>query len=281
MFQVGNGTSPQQVADFAAQFGLGDLTPLVPLNVDLSMLSAATDVALGHGDPPNRVIDLNFQSSADENLARRVLVFNAVLHLRYRVPVHRVVVLLRPKADEVALTGKLDYQARKRGSKMAFRYEVVRLWRLPVKRILAGGLGALALAPLCRMPGDARLEDALPKILESLIQRLNQQATPADAGKILTGAYVLSGLRMTRDEARQLFRRVRAVQESTTYQAILDEGRADAFQRALLRWGRKHLGDPSPEIIAAVKAIDDVDRLERLGDHLDEASSWQQLLAIP
>ena len=83
------------------------------------------------------------------------------------------------------------------------------------------------------------------------------------------------------DEARQLFRRVRAVQESTTYQAILDEGRADAFQRALLRWGRKHLGDPSAEIIAAVKAIDDVDRLERLGDHLGKVSSWQQLLAVP
>ena len=62
-------------ADFAAQFGLGDLTPLVPLNVDLSMLSAATDVALGHGDPPDRAIDLNFQTNADDNLARRVLVW--------------------------------------------------------------------------------------------------------------------------------------------------------------------------------------------------------------
>ena len=40
-------------------------------------------------------------------------------------------------------------------------------------------------------------------------------------------------------------------------------------------------GVVGPATLAAVKAIDDVDRLERVGDHLGEVSSWQQLLAVP
>jgi predicted transposase YdaD len=269
-------------ADFAAQFGLGDLKPLVPLNVDLSMLSAATDVALGHGDPPDLVVDLNFQTNAEDNLARRVLLYNAALHVRYRVPVHSIVVLLRRKADDAALTGKLHYRGRPRSGSMTFVYDVVRLWQRPVKEVLLGGLGALALAPLCLMPGGAPLETALPGVLERIIERLNQQTMPVDAAKILTGAYVLAGLRMTRDEARQLFRRVQAVRESTTYQAILDEGRVEEAQRILLKLlqGSDALGPLPPKVEAAVKEVTDLDRLERMCEKVRHVKSWKQLLAI-
>jgi len=81
-----------------------------------------------------------------------VLLYNAALHLHYQVPVHSVVVLLRPKANDKALTGLLRYQGHPRRGKMNFKFDVVRLWQRPVQRILAGGLGSLALAPLCRMP---------------------------------------------------------------------------------------------------------------------------------
>jgi hypothetical protein len=37
--------------DYEIQMGLSDLGPLTPLNVDLSTVTAATDIALGHGDP--------------------------------------------------------------------------------------------------------------------------------------------------------------------------------------------------------------------------------------
>src|SRR5437870_7809268 len=110
--------------DYEVQMGLSDLGPLTPLNVDLSTITAATDIALGHGDPPDRVVDLNFQSGPDEELAPRVLLYNALLHHRFRVPVHSVLVLLRPVADHVQLTGKLRYEGRRRKSKMEFIYEV-------------------------------------------------------------------------------------------------------------------------------------------------------------
>jgi predicted transposase YdaD len=84
------------------------------------------------------------------------------------------------------------------------------------------------------------------------------------------------------------------MRDSTTYQAILDEGRAEGeikgraegeikgraeeARRLLLRLGRKHLGDPEEGIEAAVRAITDVERLELLAERITEAASWQDLL---
>jgi hypothetical protein len=144
--------------------------------------------------------------------------------------------------------------------------------------ILPGGVGALALAPLCRMPRNAPLEDVLPDVLETLVRHLNQETSPEVASKILTGAYILAGLKMSRDEARQLFLRVPAVQESTTYQGLLQD-RLDEALKILTMLGHEFLGAPSAAIEAQLKAITDVDRLERLCKAAPRARSWKLLLA--
>src|SRR5215470_266271 len=95
------------------------------------------------GEPPDRVVDINFQSGPDEELPGRVLLYHALLHYRYRVPVHSVVVLLRPLADVRQLTGKLGYVGRRRKGSIDFSCEVIRLWQQPVRRFLGGGLGTL------------------------------------------------------------------------------------------------------------------------------------------
>ena len=48
------------VHDYEVQMRLSDLGPLMPLNVDLSTITAATDIVLGHGDPPDHIVDINF-----------------------------------------------------------------------------------------------------------------------------------------------------------------------------------------------------------------------------
>src|SRR5262249_45938204 len=73
--------------------------PVTALNVDLSTLTAATDVALAYGDPVREIVDLNFQSGPDPHLDRRLGMYSAVLHHRYGVPVLSVAVLLRREAD--------------------------------------------------------------------------------------------------------------------------------------------------------------------------------------
>jgi hypothetical protein len=96
--------------DFAPVFDLPRISPAQPLNVDLSTISAATDVAFGFGVPLQQIVDLNFQSGPDARVASRLLLYNAAFHLRYQVPVRSVLVLLRPKTDAIDLTGKLTYE---------------------------------------------------------------------------------------------------------------------------------------------------------------------------
>ena len=87
------------------------------------------------------------------------------------------------------------------------------------------------------------------------------------------------------------------MRESTTYQAILDEGRAEGevkgraegeikdraeeARRLLLRLGRKHLGEPGEAVEAAVRAITDVERLELLAERTTDFGSWRDLLRTP
>src|SRR5688572_28837953 len=85
--------------DFTTVFDLPKVSPACALNVDLSTISAATDVAFGFGAPLQEIVDLNFQSGPDPTLPARLHLYNAAYYLRYGVPVRSVAVLLRPKAD--------------------------------------------------------------------------------------------------------------------------------------------------------------------------------------
>ncbi|MCI0461801.1 MAG: hypothetical protein L0Z62_33030 [Gemmataceae bacterium] len=69
--------------------------------------------------------------------------------------------------------------------------------------------------------------------------------------------------------------------DSDTYQAILDEGAVKQAHKMLLRLGQKRFGPASAEVVAGLKAIEDLERLERMSDRVLEASSWEQFLQTP
>ena len=71
------------------------------------------------------------------------------------------------------------------------------------------------------------------------------------------------------------------MRESSTYQAILDEGRVEALQRTLLRLGRIRFGNASQATEQSIQAITDIVRLEQLTERLLLVSSWQELLQTP
>jgi hypothetical protein len=73
------------------------------------------------------------------------------------------------------------------------------------------------------------------------------------------------------------------MRESTTYQAILREGRITGEQKLLLRQGTKRFGEPDATAAAAIEAIQDVDRLEVLGERILDPGleSWDDLLGAP
>jgi hypothetical protein len=178
----------RHLADFAELLHLTGPPPAGVLNVDLSTVSAATDLAVGFGEPVERIADLNFQAGRDTDLPRRLWLYNALLHHRYRVPVHSIVLLLRPAADGPELTGRLSFQAFPRRGRSDFRFEVVRLWQQPVRRLLRARPGALPLAVLGQLPTGVPPEDGLTDVVRRIERRLRSQVPQAEAARTLTAA---------------------------------------------------------------------------------------------
>jgi hypothetical protein len=265
--------------DFVAVFDLPRIAPAQPLNVDLSTISAATDVAFGFGAPLQEIVDLNFQSGPDARVVARLLLYNAAFHLRYQVPVRSVLILLRTKADASELTGKLAYVCG--GKRVEFEYDVVRMWQQSLEPFLHGGLGLLPLATLCRMPEDKPLAEALREVVREIDRRLIQQPDHAQAVRLMTAAFILTGLRVKKEELAGIYQGVRVMHESTAYDMAVDEGRIDTSHRVLLRLGRKLLGPPDPATESALRSIQDVERLERMTEAILTAKSWQELLSAP
>jgi predicted transposase YdaD len=260
--------------------------PVRVLSPDLSTISSFSDMVLHLG---TWLLHIDFQSGPDPDLERRLLLYNILLYERYGLPVHTVLILLRPSADRRDLTGQVRYQARSGRGGLMFDFEIVRLWQRPVEALLAGPLGMLPLAPLGQLPEGVDPDTALAAVVQQLAERIEREAAGEAGAKLLTAAYVLAGLRVSRERVVQLFQGVRHMRESTAYQAILDEGRAEGeakgraeeAHKLLLRLGRTRFGPPTAAEEAALAAVTGLDRLERLSDRLLEVGSWQDLLDTP
>jgi len=266
---------------FLAAFDRPPAGPVKLLNVDLSTVTTAADLVLGLGEGPEEIIHLDFQSSAAAWKHADVMVYNALLFAHYRVPVHSVVVLLRPQAGHSNMNGVIRYAARPGRGGMEFGYEVVRLWERPAEELLAADLGVAPLAMLGRLPEGLPLEEGLAAVARRVVERLTQEAPPDRAKKLLTDALLLTGLRVRRDAAVRIFRGVRAMEESDTYLMILDQGEERGLRGIILLLGEDQFGPPDASVKAGLQNITDLDRLKRIARRTPKATSWQEILDSP
>jgi len=269
----------QAPEDFAPVFGLPCVTPAQALNVDLSTISAATDVAFGFGRPLQEIVDLNFQSGPDPTLDSRMHLYNAAYHLKHGVPVRSVAVLLRPKADSATISGTMMYVA---GSKrVQFEYDVIRMWQQPVDAFLKGGLGILPLATLCQVSEGKPIAEWLRDVVREIDRRLAEEQDHSRAVRLMTAAFILTGMRAPKATLGSIYDGVRIMHESTAYDMILDEGEVKRSHKMLVRLGTRRFGPPHPQVEATLTAIQDLERLEHLEDAVLTATSWDELIATP
>jgi predicted transposase YdaD len=261
-----------------ATFDTSPTLPVSLLNIDLSTVTTAADLVFGLGQPLQEIVHLDFQSSASATKHAEVLVYNALLFRQYLVPVHSIVILLRPQASHANLHGLVTYAPRSNRGKMDYQYEVIRLWERPADELLAGDIGAVPLAVLGALPTGVEMETALAGVIHRLVDRLQREAAPENVRRLLTASFVLTGLRVPRQIAEQLFQGVRAMRESDTYLAILDEGSITEVKKLILQWGRESLGNPDEGTKTALAAISDLDRLEMLLKSIPHAKTWKELL---
>jgi predicted transposase YdaD len=273
--------------DWVTFVGLGATTmpePVVVVDANLSAVSAEVDKVVRVGDADPWLVHLEFQSTYDPTIGQRLLRYSSMLHLQHQIPVASVLVLLRPEADGSAIGG--EYRLGLPGSEpyLWFKYEVRRIWQESARTLLAGALGTL---PLAALGADSPAE--VPALLRAMEERFAREAPPAEAARLRVVTYTLLGLRYPRDVANQLMRGLRNMRDSSTYQAILDEGRVegraegrgDEARALLVHLGTRRFGSPDARTQAVLDAVHDPEQLDRWCRRLLDVESWQELLATP
>jgi len=244
---------------------------------DLSAVTSAADRVLRILDDPAWLLHLELQSSRNLTLLTNLLLYNTLLERRHGLSVRTVVVLLRQSADFPEMVGVLQRQFTGEPPYLTFRYEVIRLWQLPASVFLNGGLGIVLLAPL-----SAVTEAELPAVIGQMERRISLEATPAEAGTLWTAAEILMGLRYPKTLTNSLLQGIHMMnmEDSVTYMAIVEKGMVRARRDDILRQGRKKFGAPSEAVTTLLAGIDEPHRLADIVDRLQDASTWDELLAL-
>jgi predicted transposase YdaD len=201
----------------------------------------------------------------------------AALYHRHKLPVLTVLVLLRREANSPRFTGSFEIRMRDGWQTNQYNYRVVRMWDEDPEPYLTSGVNLVPLAPLTNLRADE-----LPVLVRRMEERINAEPQPS-ASKLWTATYLLMGLCYSKEVVSHLLEGVKYMRESTTYQAILGEGRVAGEQRFLILLGTERFGEPDAATLAAIEAMRDIARLEALGLRIVDPNvrDWNSLLGTP
>jgi predicted transposase YdaD len=203
-------------ADCLRLVGLSTAAPIDVIDADLATVIAEADKVFRVNDRVPWLMHFELQASYDADLPQPMLRYNVLLKHRHGLPVRSVVILLRAKADGPEMGGVVRHTLADERY-LEFHYRVVRIWQMPVSDILAGGLGTLPLAPLA-----AVRQPELPAVIRRMKERLSTEVPRSEEAILWTATYVLMGLRYDQTLASELLKGALAMEESVTYQEIID-----------------------------------------------------------
>lgn len=141
--------------------------------------------------------------------------------------------------------------------------------------------------PLSVVTEDAAAD--LPGALEFSRQQATELGGTEFAKEVLAAEYILLGLRYPREFVKTLFQELHEMQESTTYQAILEEGhekgleegREEGLREAILSVGELTLGPADQAVRQSLKDIHDAEQLKSLLRRIGSVANWRDLLSEP
>ena len=257
--------------------------PATSLDTDLASTLQADRLFRIDGPTP-AVLHLELESTGKLGRPAQLLRYNIAAWGATGLPVHSVLIALRPKANATDLTGQLDVLGANGLPYLTFRYTVVRLWQESVEDLLQAGPGV---APLALLTDEAAADLALA--FGRFRDCLRTERVPDRVEQVLLGsAYILCGLRYSQTQIENLYRDLNmTLEDSTTYQHILNkgltqgltQGRLEEARRMVLRFAAKRLGSAPATTETAILAISDIDRLERMLDRAMDATGWDDVLA--
>lgn len=124
-----------------------------------------------------------------------------------------------------------------------------------------------------------------------MAERVRDEVPDHRARLLWAETFFVLGLRYPREIAGRLLQGVRGMRDSLTYQAVLEDGRAEGraegelvgrleeARRLLRQLGERRFGQPTPAVITVLDGLVDLERVERATLRLLDAASWEDALA--
>jgi hypothetical protein len=251
-------------------------------NTDLSTVSSAADFIMLLELDGTSGEHVESQASYEAAMGERTLFYNVLARKSLGVPIHSTVLLLRPEADGPVMNGVLRQNGRSGIMNLEFHFDVIRIWTIPAERLIECGLGVLPFAFI-----GAITPQELPALVRQTEALLDHETKPGLAAEIWTSIRILMGLRFKDEFVNGLLKGVKAMKESTTYQAIVEEGREmgraeGAVKEAraiILRLATLRFGAPDAQKISTLNSITSLERLDIVADRVMYVSNWDELLA--
>jgi hypothetical protein len=137
--------------------------------------------------------------------------------------------------------------------------------------------------------------DQLEEVVRAVAERLKREADSPLMTALRTAMTVLIGLRHKREHVmamiegvRDMVLGIRGIEASWVYQDILAKGLAEReakgaveeARHALLRLGRKKLGEPDEGVLCLLADLGDLERLKLLLEGVLDASCWDDVLSL-
>jgi hypothetical protein len=270
-------------AAWLERYGVGPPGPVEIIESEATIMTASADKVLKVGGETPYLVVLEPHTYHDSELVRTLWYRQVALDRRHRLPVLTILILMRKEANSPSIDGTFERRLPDGWETNRYNYRVVRLWEEDPESYLTAGVNLVPLVPLTKV---GETEEALWALKARMAERINAEPKPR-ADMLWTAMYFLMGIRYPEEFVFRFLEGVQNMRESTTYQAVLregrDEGRVAEAQRMLLMLGGDRFGEPSEAIRGGIEVIHDVERLERMSRQVyaTDIHDWEGLLLLP
>ncbi|HEY7347203.1 MAG TPA: hypothetical protein VH599_02705 [Ktedonobacterales bacterium] len=213
-------------------------------------------------DGQHGILHIEFQTEVEDNIGLRVAEYALRLFRHYKLPVHSVVIFLRPAKNVPTSPFGWDWNTQE---ELRYHYESIRLWELSAEQLLETPFYDIwPFAALMHRKVTLAYEMALAKrIAQAPIEREH-------LGDIMQRLGILAGIRLSKSDSDKLRERINAMmgeeilKESTYIQVLIEKWQPEILAKREAEGMHKmtrvalegRFGTLSDDLLAALETAD-------------------------